>query len=109
MSDDGYRALDDAQLCEALRQTDLAELLKTSDEWKLLQEAARRIVDRAVDQFALTDVTNTEKIMELKIIIRKYKYALFAEVDQLAQEGELLFEEAKDRELIKRELASENA
>ena len=100
--DDEYSALDDKELCEKLLQTDLANRLLNSPEWGLLKEARDRIINRAIAQFVITDVTDIGKITELKVILKKYKYGLFSEIEQLAQEGELAFEEAKERSLIKR-------
>jgi hypothetical protein len=94
--------IDDKELISQLEKAALSERLRNQEEWKLLQEAANRIVDRAVTQFAKMTL-NADTIyeaMELQIIIRKYKHGLFKEVDLLAQEGERLFEEAKDRDLL---------
>lgn len=96
-----FDILDDKEIFDKLKKAELAERLLASPEWKLLKEAALRIVDRAISKFALsTKADDLVAIIELQIIIRKYKFGLFEEIDLLAQEGIVAFEEAKDRQLI---------
>lgn len=94
--------VNDKELLDKLEKAALSERLRNQDEWKLLQEAADRIVDRSIDKFAMMkiDPNNMYEVIELQIIIRKYKHGLFREVDILAQEGEMIFSEARDRDLI---------
>lgn len=97
----GYNNLDDKELYDKLEKAELASRLKGSSEWKLLEEAARRIVDRAITEFALkTKADDIVRIIELKTIIKKYKFMLFDELEMLVQEGEYAFEEAKQRDII---------
>ncbi|MFQ5687298.1 MAG: hypothetical protein ACE5GV_11610 [Candidatus Scalindua sp.] len=96
-----YSLLEDKELYDKLERAALANKLKSSNEWKLLEEARKRIVERAVCEFATrTDVTDIAKLTELKVIIKKYKYGLFSELDLLIQEGELAFHEYKNREML---------
>lgn len=94
--------LDDKDLFDQLEKAALSDKLKGSPEWKLLQEAADRIVDRAVNQLVLLQLTpeSMYKAMTLQTIIRKYKHDLFGEIDFLVKEGEKAFEEASDREIL---------
>jgi len=68
------------------------------EHWSLLQEASERIVDKAIAEFAIkTDPENWSKIIQLQVIIKKYKYGLFSEIEQIAQEGRLVFDEVRER------------
>lgn len=98
--EDLYAELSDKDLFDKLELSGLAEKLESSAEWKLLREAAKRIVDRATRQFTETDPTNVGRIAHLQAVISKYKYDLFAEIAILKQEGEFVFEECKHREII---------
>lgn len=96
-----FDTLDDKELYDKLNKAELADRLLVSPEWKLLKEAASRIVDRAISKFALsTKADDLVAIIELQTVIRKYKFGLLEEIDLLAQEGIIAFEEAKARELI---------
>lgn len=91
--------LKDAELLEKLEASALSNKLKNEPEWRLLQTAADRIVDRAVNKFAVMKVCpdNLCEVIELQVIIRKYKMGLFKEVEQLAQEGDIVVGELKER------------
>ena len=94
-------SIEDKELYELLEKATLAERLENDPAWKMLREAGNRIVDRAVDEFALrSDPKNIEQIINLKTIIKKYKYGIFQEVEMLKRESEFAFEEAKDRGII---------
>lgn len=98
---DDYSILDDKELYEQLNKAGLIEKLSTSPEWKLLQEAANRIVDRAIREFACNvKATDIVRLIELQTIIRKYKYGLIDEVNILKNESEFIYQTAKDRGLI---------
>lgn len=97
---DEYEDLDDITLLRRLETAAIAERLKATDEWKLVQEARKRIVERAVNEFAIkTKADNTVRIIELQTVIRKYKYGLFKEIELLADEGRFLYEAVKRRDL----------
>lgn len=69
--------------------------------WKMLQEAGKRIVDRAIDEFAMkVKAGDTTRIIELQTIIRKYKYGLFDEVRMLKMESDQAYAEAKERGVL---------
>lgn len=94
----GYNTLDDKELFDKLQKAELSTRLINSDEWKLLKEAADRIIDRTLERFAFSiKADDMVGIIETQILLRKYKYGLFTEVSQLAQEGELYFNELRDR------------
>lgn len=70
---------------ETLRKIDLTTTLVTSNEWRIVKDAAERIVERAVYKFATaTKADDLVGIIELQTIIKKYKYGLFSEIEQLA-------------------------
>lgn len=95
------RILDDKALFDCLHRAELAERLKTSPEWKLLQEAADRIIDRTLKRFALSmKADDIVGIIETQLLLRKYRYGLFDELNQLVAEGESVFEEAVARGII---------
>lgn len=99
-----YSELEDKELFDKLQQVELSDKLIHSPEWKLLKEAADRIIERALERFALViKADDMVAVIETQILLRKYKYGLFAEVNQLAQEGELFFEELKERGLLSKE------
>lgn len=93
---------DDRELFEKLEQAGLADRLMADPAWGLLRKAADRIVEKALKQFVLnTKPTEIEKIIEFQLLVRKYKYGkLFAEIEELRQEGELAYEEAKERGIL---------
>lgn len=99
--DNEYSTLDDKELFEQLNKAGLIDKLATSPEWKMLTEAANRIVDRAIKEFACNvKATDTLRIIELQTIIRKYRYGLIEEVNILKNESEFIYQTAKDRGLI---------
>jgi len=94
-------SIEDKELYELLEKANLIEKLENDPAWRILKEAAKRVVDRAVDEFALrSDPKNIEQIINLKLIIKKYKYVIFQEVEMLKRESEFAFEEAKERGII---------
>ena len=98
-----YNDLASEELFKRIYDADLAEKLESSEEWRLVKEAADRIVEASIKKFAL-DVKvgkdSLEDILELQLIIRKYKYGLFKEFEMLANEREFLRDEAKERGIL---------
>lgn len=96
-----YSEYSDKELFESLSKAGLSDKLENSPEWKMLREAADRIVNRAVNEFALkAKADDLTRITELQAIIRKYKYGLFDEVQLLKVESEFIYQEAKERGII---------
>lgn len=90
--------IDDKELYDLIEKSNLAEKLESDPAWKMLREAGDRIVERAVTEFALkTNPNDTERIIELQVIIKKYKYGLFDEIRILKQESDVAFHELRDR------------
>lgn len=93
--------LDDKELFDQLEKAGLAEKLEDSPEWKLLKEAANRIVERALTEFALrTKPDDQAAIITLQTIIKKYKFGLFDEIKVLKDASNMLYEEARQRGMI---------
>ncbi len=98
---DTLEKLDDKELYDQLEKAGLAEKLENNPEWKLLKEAANRIIDRAITEFALrTKPDDLKAIIILQTIIKKYKYGIFDEIKVLKDASNMLTEEARDRGLI---------
>ena len=96
-----YRELTDPELYDQLEKANLAEKLEVQPEWAMLKEAANRIVERAVLELTVKcKASETERIIQLQTIIKKYKYGLFDEIKVLKMESEQLFTEAHDRGLV---------
>ena len=93
-----FKTLDDKELFEKLHRAEMAEILRTDPRFQLLNEARNRIVERAILKFVTDDDhDNIAKTIEFKIIVKKYKYGLFSEVEQMAKEGDILFDEMQAR------------
>lgn len=95
-----FENLSDKELYDKIHQAGLAERLVNSEEWQLVQKAADRIVERAVRTLVNTPATNLAAVIELQQVIKKYKYGLFAEVEMLRKEGELVFDELQERDAL---------
>ena len=99
---DNLHDLPDKEIYDRLEKAALADRFLNSQEGKLIKEAADRIVERAVTKFALGGpklAKDPVAIMELQMVIKKYKFGLFSEMDMLRKEGEYIFQEAKIRKL----------
>lgn len=97
-----FSNLDDKELVKKMDKSSLAEKLKNDEAFQLLREAGNRIAERAISDFVFkVPLDDIQAIATVKAIIRKYKYELFAEIETMAMEGDILFEEIKDRNLLK--------
>ena len=93
-----YSELEDKELHDIIEQSDMAEKFLDSPFGKIIQEAAKRITERAVMDFAKhADPSNIAAMWELKLTIRKYKYGLFDEIKILAEEGRWAYDELTER------------
>jgi len=93
-----YSGLNDKELYERIEKAGLVAEFVHSDHGKLIQEAANRIVDRTIAEFALrTKVDDTAKIAELKATIRKWRFELFSEFKLLIDEGGFAADQFKTR------------
>jgi hypothetical protein len=90
--------IDDKALYDLIEKTNLADKLESDPAWMMLREAGDRIVERAVTEFALrTNPNDIDRIIELQVIIKKYKYGLFDEIRILKQESDTAFSELQER------------
>ena len=103
-----YEELDDKDLYDKIDQGQLADNFIHSENGKLLSEAAKRITERAIEKFALGAIMPKSldgkdmigfitEVLELRLIIRKYKYGLFEEIKLLAEEGDRAADELQER------------
>ena len=95
-----YQNMTDEELYEALKKADLADKFLESPQGHLLQEAANRIVEKAVVEFAICPLEEFKKFenqMAWRLIIRKYKFGLFEEIKQISRDGFLVWQELKNR------------
>ena len=98
------RQLSDKELWDKLNQAELAEKILNDPAWALLKEAGNRIVDRALQKFSMAmKADDLVGIIETQLIIKKYKYGLLDELEQLKVEAEYIEEEilgeAQNREM----------
>lgn len=101
-----YSGYTDKDIYDLFHKAELADRLANDSNWDLLKEAAERIVERTVDDLANNiKADNIIAVMEAQMIIRKYKYGLFNEVEILKEEVEFAFSEVKERGLLSREEA----
>jgi len=85
--------MENKELWDKLNNAQLIDKLKNQKEFQILKKIARRIVDRAVNTFALqTRASETEAVIELQVIIKKWKFELFAEIEQMQREGKQAFD-----------------
>ena len=93
-----YSELTDEELYKIMDESDLAGSFLKTPMGLVLQEAAKRIVDQAVFKIAMViDPKDVSAIWEQKLIIRKYKYGLFEEINQLSREGVVAYSELTAR------------
>ena len=96
-----YRDLDDKELLQKMDKSALADKLKNDEAFQLLREAGNRVAARAIHDFVFkVPLDDLQGLASLRAIIRKYKYELFAEIEAIAMEGDILFEEVKGRDLF---------
>jgi len=102
MVDIDYNEMSDKELYKQLEQSDLVSKLETDPAWSMLKEAANRIVERAIREFALNPNLSNDasRIIELQTVIKKYRFGLFNEVEMLKSESEFIYQTAKARGLI---------
>ena len=96
-----YRGMSDEELYRQIESIDLADKFLDSPQGKLIHEAANRIIERATFEISVHGVemmeNNKAKLIELILIIKKYKFGLFEEIKQISREGYLVYEELKNR------------
>ena len=92
--------ISDKELFEKIEEAHLVERLESDPAFNLLKVAASRIVDKAIMEFTKTAPDDAMAIAQLQIIIKKYKWNLFNEINLIKQESKLVYEEARDRGVI---------
>jgi len=80
--------LDDKELYEIVQTANDAMKLLEGDNGKIFKKAAKIIEEKAIYAFANNiKATDSLAVMEQQVILRKYKYGLFSEVQDLAEIG----------------------
>lgn len=98
-----YSILDNQELVKKMDKSGLAEKLISDEAFQLLKEAGKRIAERAIADFVYkVPLDDIQGLASIRAVIRKYKYDLFTEIESIAREGDHLFEELKERDLLKR-------
>ena len=97
------RDLKNEDLLEALDHGVMIDKFKSSEEWKLIDEACQRLARVAQEELLKTDPVNATRIIELQCMVKLYRDVLRSIVNSFSDEGNLAFDEAKDRELVTKE------
>lgn len=95
--------LKNEDLLAALDTGVMVEKFKTSPEWKLIDEACQRLARVAQEELLKTSPAHPERIIELQCMVKLYRDVLRSIINSFSAEGNLAFDEAKDRELLKKE------
>jgi len=92
-----FKEYTDQQILEQLDDWYSAEIFEQSKEWKFIQEACKRVSEKAALELEAVDPRDYSKICELQQIRKLYKDVFKSLVDTLKVKGEVAFEEAKNR------------
>jgi len=94
-----YEALTDEALLEKLDNWDRLDRFEDSEEWRIFDEACRRVAMRAREELIKVPANDTLRIIELQQIIKLYGSVFKSLMSSFKQEGEVAFFEARDRGL----------
>jgi hypothetical protein len=95
--------LPNADLLEALDTSSVMTQLTTFEGWKLIEESCKRISKQAQEDILIANAkTEMEVIIEKQVMVKLYRNVIPGIVKSLTDIGEDAFNEAKDRELIKK-------
>jgi len=90
--------LSDHQLLKQLEQAENADLILHSEQWALVHEAMRRVVEQTKDLLAKHDPSDTLGIIRLQERIALFDQGFLpALLNNLRAVGEFTFEELKER------------
>ena len=96
-----YNDLDDKVITDGLEKAITCQDFIESKAGQLLKEACDRTWEKALWRLCYkTDIKDIGAIANLLATIKKNKWELFQDIMLLGQEGELLFEEAKYRDIL---------
>lgn len=91
----------DEELLERLDIGRISIKLEGDDDWKLIKELGQRLVKVGYKALRDTPSEQQAQIENIQCSIKKYE-KIFGELESCKQMGKIAFEEAKDREIIKR-------
>ncbi len=98
--------MDTKKCFDQIDKAALVDKIESLPEYKILKIAADEIVNKAIDKFALMKIRpdTIYEVMELQIIIRKYRHktlaGLFGELNTMKQMGESAFNELKEDQAL---------
>ena len=100
MTEKEYQELNNDELLRRLDNSDLMDRFLRSEDWKLFNEAFRRIYEDADARLNEIDPGDYKKIAELQIMKKFYKNVLQTTIQWYKVDGEAAWSEAKDRGLL---------
>ncbi len=96
-----YRVLSDNELLAKLDEFYLADCVERSEEWRIFREALERVKKIAIKKLVDTPTMETEKIRYWQVFYSIADDFFGNVVRAIKAEGQMVFEEAKDRGIIK--------
>jgi len=78
---------------------------ENSEQWKLLDSACKRLAKKAENDLKNVPADNMLRIVELQQIAKLYGDVIGNLIRHLKDDGQIAFEEAKDRGIIQRRVA----
>lgn len=89
-------------LVDAIENGAEIESLKNSEGWKLIEEACQRVAESAQRELLTIKADDTIRIIEMQQVVKLYGGIIKTLADNFSSIAEIAFDEAKDRELIKK-------
>jgi type IV secretory pathway VirB4 component len=100
MTDKELLDLSDEQLLNKLESAEMFLEVLESGNWKIFQEAWRRIHDEADRRLSTLDPTNATAIMQAQYAKRFYSNILQTTIQQMHEMSEMAYAQAKERGLL---------
>ncbi len=88
------------ELMDRVEKAELVYRLKNQKEWQVFKEVADRIAENAIRKLVYTKADDMVAIIELQVVIRKYKFALFSEIKQIIEEGKTAIDAITENDLL---------
>lgn len=100
-----FDQLDDEKLIEQIENAAEIKDLETHKGWKLLNEACKRAAFQAGEALADVDPKDEVLIVKYQQIKKLYGHVIPSLINSFKQEGDLAFQESKNRGLLDRLLS----
>jgi hypothetical protein len=94
-----FEHLSDDELIDSLDEGAVIAELENYDGWKIIEEAMKRTTQLAEKKLKDIDPTDASTIMQLQQIAKLYGDFIPNLIKSYKQQGELAFEEAKERRI----------